>query len=88
MSYLNRVRTVLDEIAGSHRLREIASPELAGAIDFSSNDYLALSTDPRVIDVLRSADRAGSGGARLLGGRHREHWALEEELAAHLGRER
>lgn len=88
MSYLSRVKAALDEIAAQHRLRAIALREPSAAIDFSSNDYLALSTDSRVLGALRCADRAGSGGARLLGGRHREHWALEEELAAHLGRER
>jgi len=49
-------------------------------IDFSSNDYLALATDSRVLQALRHATRVGSGGARLLGGRHREHSMLEEEI--------
>jgi 8-amino-7-oxononanoate synthase len=30
----------------------------------------------------------GAGGARLLGGRHREHWLLEQDIARWLGRER
>jgi 8-amino-7-oxononanoate synthase len=57
-------------------------------MDFSSNDYLALATDKQVVQAFRNAQRVGSGGARLLGGAHREHSLLEEELAPWLGRER
>jgi len=57
-------------------------------LDFSSNDYLALATHPHVVEAFRRATRVGSGGARLLGGSHREHSLLEEELAQWLGRER
>ncbi len=62
--------------------------EPSGVIDFSSNDYLGLAADARVVEALRRADRVGSGGARLLGGRHHSHWELEEALAANLGKER
>ena len=66
----------------------VRTHSLAGALDFSSNDYLALATNPQVVEAFRRATRVGSGGARLLGGSHREHSLLEEELAAWLGRER
>lgn len=40
------------------------------------------------MEALKRATRVGSGGARLLGGRHRELALLEDELAEWLGRER
>jgi 8-amino-7-oxononanoate synthase len=70
------------------RYRTLQTRQLSGAIDFSSNDYLGMATNPAVLQALRHATRVGSGGARLLGGRHREHSLLEEELARWLGRER
>lgn len=88
-SYLTRVRERLAQIEAQHRTRAVAPHQPpAAAIDFSSNDYLALSRDPQVVQAFRHATRVGSGGARLLGGRHREHSLLEEELASWLGRER
>jgi 8-amino-7-oxononanoate synthase len=86
--YLRRIERRLAEIAAADRLRRVQPQQPRDAIDFSSNDYLGLSTDPQVVQALRNATRVGAGGARLLGGRHREHSLLEEELATWLGRER
>jgi len=88
VSYLERLARDLDGIRAAGRYREVQRHQLDGAIDFSSNDYLGLATNRAVVAALQRATRAGSGGARLLGGRHREHSLLEEELAAWLGRER
>jgi 8-amino-7-oxononanoate synthase len=88
MSYLRRVDDALAAIRGADRYRELPQEHHAGKIDFSSNDYLGLSTQPEVLEALKRATRVGSGGARLLGGRHREHALLEGELASWLGRER
>jgi|SRR5579872_3205033 len=88
MTYINRAATLLDVIRARGQYREVQPSQISGVIDFTSNDYLALSTNPSVVQAFRSATRAGSTGARLLGGRHREHSLLEEELAAWLGRER
>ena len=88
MTWLDAVRCALAEIEAHGRLRHVDGAVPAGLVDFSSNDYLALARDGRVVEALRRADRVGSGGARLLGGRHRDHALLEEELAAFLGRER
>jgi 8-amino-7-oxononanoate synthase len=57
---------------------------------FCSNDYLGLAQDRRLAEAFRaSAEReVGSGGAHLISGHRAEHQALEEELAAFLGRER
>ena len=86
-SYLHAIELELQQIRDAGRYREISDGAPAG-VDFSSNDYLGLASEPQVVEALRRATRAGSAGARLLGGAHREHRLLEEELAAWLGRER
>lgn len=88
MSYLDRVQAMLDEIRALDRYRQIETHRPSGEIDFASNDYLGLAAEPQVVEAVRRAKRAGSGGARLLGGPDREHSLLEEELAQWLGRER
>ncbi|CAE6513714.1 unnamed protein product [Rhizoctonia solani] len=55
-------------------------------IDFSSNDYLSLSTYPPLRDHLLATLQAapqilGSGGSRLLDGTHDAHLQLEKRLA-------
>lgn len=60
-------------------------------LNFCSNDYLGLASDPRVAEAARkslSESGTGSGAAALVSGYNREHRALEEELAAFLGRPR
>jgi 8-amino-7-oxononanoate synthase len=88
LTYLDRASRLVEAIRANGRYRTIRAHGLAGLLDFSSNDYLGLATHPQVVEALRRATRVGSGGARLLGGSHREHSLLEEELAAWLGRER
>jgi len=88
VTYLDKLAASLEDIRAQGRYRAVAPYQLEGVIDFSSNDYLGLSTDRTVLQALQRATRVGSGGARLLGGRHREHSLLEEELATWLGRER
>ena len=88
MTYLQRARQTLEAIRSEHRYRELPQHGLSNVIDFSSNDYLGLATDPQVVEALKRATRVGSGGARLLGGRYREYALLEDELAEWLGRER
>jgi 8-amino-7-oxononanoate synthase len=88
VTYLDRVRTELAVLSSAQR-RRIARPALpAGALDFSSNDYLGLSRDRRVLTAMHSTDLVGSGGSRLLGGAHERHAELEIALAAWTGRER
>lgn len=53
-------------------------------INFSSNDYLGLSRDPRVIDVAINTLRRygiGSGSSRLLSGTYPPHTRLEKVIA-------
>src|SRR5918995_2309219 len=85
---LRRRRRVVQQRDG-----EAADIELDGrrCIDFCSNDYLGLSTHPRVIEALAQAARIHGAGARashLITGHQSEHEALERELANWTGRER
>jgi 8-amino-7-oxononanoate synthase len=88
MTYLDRLSASLEAVRNAGRYRSVEPYQLEGVIDFSSNDYLGLATNAQVTQAMQRATRVGSGGARLLGGRHREHSLLEEELAKWLGRER
>ncbi|HET6893973.1 MAG TPA: aminotransferase class I/II-fold pyridoxal phosphate-dependent enzyme [Candidatus Baltobacteraceae bacterium] len=88
MSYLHRIEEALDAIRQQQLYREIVADERTFVADFSTNDYLALATDSRMVEALRHVKRVGAGGARLLGGRHREHALLEADVARWLGRER
>jgi 8-amino-7-oxononanoate synthase len=87
--YLDKITPILERIRAERRYRELPERQLPpDIIDFSSNDYLAMAKEPQVVEALKHARRAGSGGARLLAGRNRELSLLEEELAQWLGRER
>jgi 8-amino-7-oxononanoate synthase len=60
-------------------------------VNFCSNDYLGLSGHVEVRRAMASAIErhgVGSGAAHLVTGHSVEHHALEEELAAFVGRER
>lgn len=61
------------------------------AVDFCSNDYLALARHPDIAAAMAAAalrHGAGSGASHLVSGHGIEHAKLEEELAAFTGRER
>ena len=81
-----RVRRVVE---GAHGARiRVDGRE---CINFCSNDYLGLAADARVAEAAQRAlsqSGTGSGAAALISGYNREHQALEEELAAWLGRPR
>ena len=60
-------------------------------VDFSSNDYLGLAAHPKLAAAMAecaSLCGAGSGASHLISGHGREHAALEEDLAAFIGRPR
>ena len=86
--YLEKVDGALEMIRARERYRELVADEPRYVADFSTNDYLALAADSRMVEALRHVKRVGAGGARLLGGRHREHALLEDDIARWLGRER
>jgi 8-amino-7-oxononanoate synthase len=58
--------------------------------DFNSNDYLGLTTDPRLREIfLQKASREpllmGSTGSRLISGNTRLHIAFESRMESHFG---
>lgn len=60
------------------------------AVDFSSNDYLGLATDPRIAEAIADAVRregTGSTAARLISGTHTLHAELEARIARFKGTE-
>ncbi|GAA4212972.1 8-amino-7-oxononanoate synthase [Sphingomonas endophytica] len=81
-------RAHLSALADAGRLRTLAPRH---GVDLSSNDYLALSTAPRLVAAAQAAlargIALGSGGSRLLRGNDAEHEALEAEAAAFFGAE-
>jgi 8-amino-7-oxononanoate synthase len=87
LKYLQRVEAELARIRQADRYREIGSEQKKYIADFSSNDYLALAADARMVEAMRHVKRVGAGGARLLGGKHREHALLETDVARWLGRD-
>lgn len=88
MSYREAVQRELAAIALADRLRTLEAEGPKVFADFSSNDYLGLAADRRLVAALKQSSRVGAGGARLLGGRHRDQFLLEQELAHYVQRER
>lgn len=86
------LRSSLDNRRANDMLRSLSDAPSAtsAAVDFSSNDYLSLSTHAglpaRFLKALDSAPRVlGAGASRLLDGNSDEHVALERRLATFFG---
>ena len=82
---------ILAELADLDSRAQLRHLETVRGIDLSSNDYLGLSTDPRMkqplLDAIAAAPRVASTGSRLLSG-HDEAWTLvEKEFARWIGAE-
>lgn len=60
-------------------------------VDFSSNDYLGIASDPRIAraaaEQLLASNTTGSAAARLISGTNPEHIELERDLARFKGAE-
>jgi 8-amino-7-oxononanoate synthase len=82
---------ILAELSDLESRGELRQLEAVQGIDFSSNDYLGLATDPRmkqvILEGVNSAPRIAATGSRLLSG-HDEVWkVLEHEFARWVGTE-
>ncbi len=88
MAFLDPYQADLDRLAAADRRRAL-HPRTG--LDFSSNDYLALASNPALAQAAQTAIARGvpigSGGSRLLRGNHPEHEALEAEAARRFGSE-
>jgi len=83
-----RVRATLASIRDASLERVLRPPS---GVDLSSNDYLQLSTDPRLKEAMAEAvlrDGVGSTGSRLLRGHHAAFADVERQFAAFKGTER
>ena len=80
--------TALNDLKNNDRLRSL-KPRTG--IDFSSNDYLALASAPRMRRAVSAAVEAGTpigaGGSRLLRGNCEQHESLEAAAARFFGAE-
>jgi len=84
--HLYRARQTLDGPQGV-----VVSIDGRDYLSFCSNDYLGLANHPQLIAAFKEGvDRfgVGSGAAHLITGHSYAHQALEEELAAFVGRPR
>ena len=62
--------------------------ESGPAIDFSSNDYLGLASDERIVRAVQTAldgDAVGAAASRLIAGNHPSHERLEADIAGFFG---
>jgi 8-amino-7-oxononanoate synthase len=88
VSFAARYVADLSALEKDGRLRSLRP---RAGIDFSSNDYLALASCPRMRKAVSAAVEAGSpigaGGSRLLRGNCTEHESLEAEAAQFFGAE-
>ncbi|KAA1183629.1 8-amino-7-oxononanoate synthase [Rhizobium tropici] len=76
----------LEGLRRKARLRSLVPQQ---GVDFTSNDFLALASAPRlkaaIMVAMERGVPAGAGGSRLLRGNHPEHEALEAEAAEFFG---
>ena len=82
---------ILAELADLESRAQLRHLEAVRGIDLGSNDYLGLSTDPRMKQAIReavdSSPRVASTGSRLLSG-HDDAWtAVENDFARWVGAE-
>jgi len=83
---LDRLSRELEALRAADQLRDLAIPT---GIQLGSNDYLGLSTHPRLKAAIRRAleedERVSSTGSRLLSGNHERWESLEAEFARFIG---
>jgi 7-keto-8-aminopelargonate synthetase-like enzyme len=79
-----QMQRLLDRRKQQSKLRSLKA-SLAGSVDFSSNDFLSLSTSPVLraifLDELKSTSQLGSTGSRLLDGNSSYAENLEQDIA-------
>ena len=86
-----RIARELDSLRDLAQFRTLEILDGTSGLNLSSNDYLGLSTDPRLkqatIEAVARAGRVGSTGSRLLSGNSSEWEEIEAEFAAFAGTE-
>src|ERR1700722_15097911 len=83
-----RIAEELDLLRKITQLRTLETP---AGINLCSNDYLGLSTDPRlkyaVLEAVEHTASVGSTGSRLLSGNAKEWEEAESDFAKFIGAE-
>ena len=86
MDIQKRILAELSELESRAELRQL---QMIHGIDFSSNDYLGLATDPRmkqaIAEGVEYAARIASTGSRLLSGQSDTWTILEQDFAKWVG---
>ena len=86
-----RIASELESLREQTQFRSLEVLDGASGLNLCSNDYLGLSTDPRlkeaVIEAVARVERVGSTGSRLLSGNSRKWEEIEAEFAAFAGTE-
>lgn len=82
---------ILAELADLESRSQLRHLETTRGIDLNSNDYLGLSTDPRMkqalLEAIEAAPRIASTGSRLLSGYDEAWTVVEKEFARWIGAE-
>jgi 8-amino-7-oxononanoate synthase len=86
-----RIAREIESLREQTQFRSLEILDGASGLNLCSNDYLGLSSDPRlkraVVEAIARAERVGSTGSRLLSGNAREWEEIEAEFAAFAGTE-
>src|SRR5579872_11937 len=83
----DRISARLSELESAGLMRTLKPPS---GIDFCSNDYLGLASDPRIRERMAAAiqsEGCGSTGSRLIRGERAAFAAIERRFAAFKGTE-
>ncbi|HET6144392.1 MAG TPA: 8-amino-7-oxononanoate synthase [Candidatus Acidoferrales bacterium] len=84
-------KRILDELSELESRAELRQLQMVHGIDFSSNDYLGLATEPRMkqatAEGLEYAARIASTGSRLLSGQSDNWTSVEQNFAKWVGTE-
>ncbi|WP_425399964.1 aminotransferase class I/II-fold pyridoxal phosphate-dependent enzyme [Aeoliella sp.] len=81
------ISELLAKLAREGLERRLAVHPADGAVcDFTSNDYLNLSTHPDVVAAMQAGTMVGSGASRLVSGTREIHQEFEQQLAAYFGK--
>lgn len=84
-------KRILAELAELESRAELRQLQMVHGIDFSSNDYLGLATDPRmkqaIAEGVEYAARIASTGSRLLSGQSDSWTLVEQDFAKWVGTE-
>lgn len=76
------ISELLEKLASEGLERRLSVHPVDGAVcDFTSNDYLNLSTHPDVVAAMQASDMVGAGASRLVSGTRDIHELFERQLA-------